>query len=387
MPIIPITTTDALAIFCKRQKNAEFLTVDTEFMREKTYYPILCLIQIGGPAEAAIIDPMATGINLEPIHDLMCDKSILKVFHAARQDMEIFYYEMGELPSPIFDTQLAAMVSGFGDQIGYEPLVAKITGVRMNKQSRISDWSRRPLTPQQLTYALGDVTHLRPVYEKLNSSLIESGRSHWLDEEMAVLTAKKTYSANPSDAWQRIKTRSNEPRFLALLQAVAAWREREAQRSDKPRNRIARDDTLLDLAGRAPSNFEGLSRTRGLSPNLARGRSGEMLLSAIAKGQSVPEYRAPTKKIKKPLPPGVGPVTELLKVMLKRCSEEMGVASKLIATVSELEQIAADDNADVRTLKGWRKKIFGNQALALKRGEISITIEKNLIKIIPKFTA
>ena len=276
MSITPITETGPLAAFCKRQQSAQFLTVDTEFMREKTYYPILCLIQIGGPSEAVIVDPTAAKIDLEPLYELMINQSILKVFHAARQDMEIFYYKMGKLPFPIFDTQLAAMVSGFGDQIGYEPLVAKITGARMNKQSRISDWSHRPLTSEQLNYALGDVTHLRSIYKYLDKRLIESGRSHWLDDEMAILTSKKTYAIEPNQAWKRIKSRNNTPRFLALLQAVAGWRESEAQRRNTPRNRICRDDTLLDLANRAPSNIESLRRTRGLPPNLSKGENEEI---------------------------------------------------------------------------------------------------------------
>ncbi|HAA93463.1 MAG: ribonuclease D [Rhodospirillaceae bacterium] len=380
--MVPITDSETLAAFCTRQKGTPFLTVDTEFMRERTYYPILCLIQIGGADEAVIIDPLADGIDLTPLYDLMRDNSILKVFHAARQDMEIFFYKMDELPGPIFDTQLAAMVCGFGDQIGYEPLVARITGARMNKQSRFSDWSRRPLSPQQLDYALGDVTHLRTVYEALAEQLDESGRTRWLDEEMAILTATETYDANPSTIWQRIKSRSTEPRFLAVLQAVAAWREREAQRRDIPRNRIARDDTLLDLAARAPKNLDELGRTRGLSNGFSKGKGGEILLKAIATGKAVPRDKAPVKKTKPPLPPGIGPVTELLKVMLKQCSEQSGVASRLIASVGDLELIAADDNANVRALKGWRRDLFGDQALALKRGELAIAVENNSIRLI-----
>lgn len=384
MTITPITDSGSLAAFCARQRGTPYLTVDTEFMRERTYYPVLCLIQIGGADEAVIVDPMAPEIDLTPLYELMRDVSILKVFHAARQDMEIFFYKMAELPAPIFDTQLAAMVCGFGDQVGYEPLVGKITGARMNKQSRFSDWSRRPLSSQQLDYALGDVTHLREVYEVLANRLAESGRAHWLDQEMAVLTATETYAAEPDKAWQRIKSRNTEPRFLAVLQAVAAWREREAQRRDIPRNRIARDDTLLDLAGRAPKSLDELGRTRGLSNGFAKGKGGDYLLKAIAEGRSTPREQAPVKETKPPLPPGIGPVTELLKVMLKQCSEQAGVASRLIASVGDLEQIAADDNADVRALKGWRRELFGDRALALKRGELAIAVENNAIRLLPQ---
>lgn len=384
MSITPITDTATLAAFCKRQQGTPYVTVDTEFMREKTYWPILCLIQIGGPDEAVIVDAMAPNIDLASLYDLMRDQSILKVFHAARQDLEIFYYKMGDLPKPIFDTQLAAMVCGFGDQIGYEPMVAKILSVRADKQSRFSDWSRRPLTDQQLNYALGDVTHLRLAYESLANQLEENGRSNWLDEEMAVLSSTETYAAEPANAWKRIKSRNIDSTFLSVLQAVAAWREREAQRRDLPRNRVARDDTLLDLAGRAPKSIEELVRTRGLSNGFAKGKSGDILLSAIAEGRALPKARAPVKELKPPLPPGIGPLTELLKVMLKQCSESSGVASRLIASVADLEQVAADDNADVRTLKGWRREIFGEQALALKRGELAITVKNNAIRLLPQ---
>ncbi len=384
MSITPITDTATLEAFCKRQQDTAYVTVDTEFMREKTYWPILCLIQIGGPDEAVIVDAMAPNIDLASLYDLMRDQSILKVFHAARQDLEIFYYKMGDLPKPIFDTQLAAMVCGFGDQIGYEPMVAKILGVRADKQSRFSDWSRRPLTDQQLNYALGDVTHLRLAYESLANQLKENGRSHWLDEEIAVLSSTETYAAEPANAWKRIKSRNIDSKFLSVLQAVAAWREREAQRRDLPRNRVARDDTLLDLAGRAPKTIDELVRTRGLSNGFAKGKSGDVLLSAIAEGRALPKAQAPVKELKPPLPPGIGPLTELLKVMLKQCSESSGVASRLIASVADLEQVAADDNADVRTLKGWRREMFGEQALALKRGELAITVKNNAIRLLPQ---
>ncbi|MBE90304.1 MAG: ribonuclease D [Rhodospirillaceae bacterium] len=380
----PITDTNTLQAFCKRQQGAQYVTVDTEFMREKTYWPILCLIQVGGLDDAVVIDAMAPKLDLTPLYDLMLDQSILKVFHAARQDLEIFYYKMGNLPEPIFDTQLAAMVCGFGDQIGYEPMVAKILGVRTNKQTRFSDWSRRPLTKQQLNYALGDVTHLRLAYESLAKQLEANGRSHWLDEEMAVLSSTQTYATEPANAWKRIKSRNVDSEFLSVLQAVAAWREREAQRRDLPRNRVARDDTLLDLAGRAPKTLYELAHTRGLSNGFSKGKSADILLRAIAEGRALPKTQAPKKEMKPPLPPGIGPLTELLKVILRQCSESTGVASRLIASVSDLEQVAADDNADVRTLKGWRREIFGEQALALKRGELAIVVENNAIRLLPQ---
>jgi ribonuclease D len=383
MAITPITETDSLAAFCERQKGVRYLTIDTEFMREKTYYPILCLIQTGGADEAVIVDVMAQDLDLEPLYALMRDRDILKVFHAARQDLEIFYNKMGGLPEPIFDTQVAAMVCGFGDQVGYENLIGKALGVRMNKQSRFSDWSRRPLSDQQLEYALGDVTHLRGAFEKLEAQLAANGRSHWLAEEMAVLCAPETYDMDPEKAWLRIKSRQGGTRFLSVLQAVAAWREREAQSRDVPRNRIVRDDTLLDIAGRAPQTAQDLAKTRGLSSGFAGGRLGEGLLTAIAAGLSVPKSKAPEKPKREPLPPGIGPVTDLLKVMLKQCCEQAGVASRLVANVGDLELIAADDDADVPALKGWRRELFGEQALKLKRGELAIAVENNGIRLIP----
>ncbi|MDA0656922.1 MAG: ribonuclease D [Proteobacteria bacterium] len=384
MQITPITNTDTLAAFCERQQGASYVTVDTEFMREKTYWPILCLIQVGGPNEAVIIDAMAPQLDLAPLFELMRDTSILKVFHAGRQDLEIFYYKMGGLPEPIFDTQLAAMVCGFGDQVGYEPMVAKILGVRANKQSRFSDWSRRPLSEQQLTYAVGDVTHLRPAYEALAGQLEQNDRSHWLNEEMAVLSSPETYALEPENAWKRLKGRNVEPGFLSVLQAVAGWREREAQTRDIPRNRVIRDDTVLDIAGRAPKTLDELGQTRGLSSGFAKGKNGEGLLEAIAEGLALPKSQAPKKVAKEPLPPGIGPVTELLKVMLKQCCEQADVASRLVASVSDLERIAADDNADVRALSGWRRELFGEQALALKRGELAITVRNNAIRLLPQ---
>jgi len=378
-----ISDTQALADFCDRIRTAEYLTVDTEFMREKTYWPILCLVQVASPDEAKCIDALAPDIDLGPLFDLMADERILKVFHAARQDLEIFYHLAGKLPKPVFDTQVAAMVCGFGDSVGYETLITKLTDEKVDKGSRFTDWTLRPLSDRQIDYALGDVTHLRPAYEKLAKKLHNNGREAWLGEEMAVLESPDTYSGNPDAAFRRIKARSTGPRMLAVLRELAAWREIEAQRRDLPRNRILRDEALAEIAHHTPKDSDQLARTRGLGTKLVNGSYGSQILDAVKKGIAVPDKDCPQPKDKARLPKGLGPVTDLLKVLLKMKSEDSDVASKLLASSADIELLAAfGEDADVKALKGWRREVFGEDALKLRSGQISIAIGGKKLKLI-----
>lgn len=378
----PITTTADLAAFVDRLQGTEFVTVDTEFMREKTYWPQLCLIQVAGPDEAAIIDPQADGIDLAPLFALMRDTSVLKVFHAARQDVEIFVHLTGEVPAPLFDTQVAAMVCGFGDSVGYETLVSRLTNGRIDKSSRFTDWSHRPLTERQLVYALSDVTHLRPVYEKLRNKLRKTGREHWLAEEMAILTDPATYRLAPEDAWKRIKVRAEKPRFLAVLREVCAWREREAQKKDIPRSRVVRDESLIEIAAHAPTSVEELARTRGLGDSLARGRYGTEILAAVQAALAIPEKDLPRPEARQDQPGGIAPTVELLRVLLRMVSEEEEVAARLIATSADLELLAASDTADIPAMHGWRREVFGEPALKLKNGKLALAMERKRVKLV-----
>ncbi|MFM2045764.1 MAG: putative ribonuclease [Pseudomonadota bacterium] len=377
-----ITTTADLAAFVDRLKGAEYVTVDTEFMREKTYWPQLCLVQVGGPEEAAAIDPLAPGIDLAPLFALMADEGVLKVFHAARQDIEIFFHLTGRIPKPLFDTQVAAMVCGFGDQVGYETLITKLTTARIDKSSRFTDWAQRPLTERQLTYALSDVTHLRPAYEKIAKRLARTGRAGWLDEEMAVLTDPATYRLDPEDAWKRLKVRADKPRFIAILKEVAAWREREAQRKDLPRNRVLRDEALVEIAAHAPTSIDDIARTRGLGAGMANGRYGTELLEAVQRALSIPEKDLPRPEKRVEPPQGLGPIVELLRVLLKMVGDDAEVASRLIANAADLEAIAADDHADVPALKGWRREVFGEAALKLKHGRLAMAVDGKRVKLV-----
>ncbi|WP_019644743.1 ribonuclease D [Novispirillum itersonii] len=372
-----ITDTDALKAFCDRQKGVPFVTVDTEFLREKTFWPQVCLIQVGGPQEAVCIDPLAEGLDLTPLFGLMRDRSILKVFHAARQDLEIFHNLMGDIPAPLFDTQVAAMVCGFGDSVGYETLVNKLAKAHIDKSMRFTDWARRPLSDQQVRYALSDVTHLRLVYEKLARRLESTGRADWLNEEMAFLTDTANYRVDPMEAWRRIKTRTKTPRFLGIVKALAEWREVEAQTRDIPRQRMLRDETLLEIAAHAPTTAEQLERTRGFSKGQAEGRMGQAILDAVARGKQMPMEDLPEPQDRKEIPAGVGPITDLLKVLLKMRCEEHDVAQKLVASSEDLEAIAMDDNADVMAMKGWRREIFGDDAIALKYGRLALCLSKD----------
>ncbi len=372
-----------LEAFCARQAKADFIAVDTEFMRDTTYWPKLCLAQVGGPEEAAAIDTLAPGIDLKPLFRLLANRKVLKVFHSARQDMEIFFLLMDRLPAPIFDTQVAAMVCGFGESVGYDTLVRKLAGRRIDKSTRFADWSRRPLKRSQVAYALSDVIHLRPVYERLRRRLEKTGRTAWLEEEMALLTDPQTYRLDPETAWLRLKTRSGDPRYLAILRALAAWRESEAQRRDVPRNRVLRDEQIFDIAAHRPATPDELARTRGLSRDVARGRIGQGILKALADGASVPEAQCPVPPPRVERPASLGPVVDLLKVLLKMQCEKHEVAQKLVASAADLERIAADDEAEVPALTGWRREIFGKEALKLKHGRLALGVEGAALKMVP----
>lgn len=379
----PITETAELADACERLARCDVVTVDTEFMRENTFWPKLCLVQLAGDDEAVLVDALAPDLDLAPLYALMDDPDTLKVFHAARQDVEIFVHRHGKVPQPLFDTQIAAMVCGFGDSVGYDTLVAKLTGQRIDKLSRFTDWANRPLSDKQLTYAAADVTHLRGVYAKLAERLARTGRAGWLDEEMAVLTDPATYRTDPREAWRRIKTQSDKPRFLAVLREVAAWRETEAQRRDLPRNRLLRDEAVIEIAASAPRTAQDLARIRGLSKGQAESRMGEALLKAVADGLAVPPEQAPRSTRREKAPKGVAPLVELFKVLLKACSEDHDVAAKLIANTADLEAIAMDDQADVPALHGWRREVFGTAALDLKHGRIALTAAPGRVRLVP----
>src|SRR5438105_4332967 len=378
-----ITDSAAVAAFCARQKGAQFVTIDTEFMRERTYWPILCVVQVAGPEEAVAIDALAEGMDLKPLLALMSDPNTLKVFHAARQDLEIFFQLSGEVPHPVFDTQVAAMVCGFGDAVSYETLVKRLAGATLDKASRFTDWAHRPLTERQIHYALADVIHLRTVYERLQHVLAENGRTGWFAEEMADLVDPAIYRSEPAEAWRRFRLRGRvERRFLGVLRALASWREEAAQTRDLPRGRIMRDEAVLEIAAHAPKTIEGLARTRSLGKGVAEGKLGQDILDAVAAGLADPDP-PPAIAQKAEAPPGIGPLIELLRVLLKQRCEDFQVAQKLVASADDLEAIAADDNAPVPALHGWRAEVFGNDALALKHGQLALTAGKNRIELVP----
>lgn len=380
-----VTESDSLANVCSRLSQAPFITVDTEFLRETTFWPKLCLIQMASSTEEVIVDPLADGIDLQPFYDLMADTSVVKVFHAARQDIEIVHHQAGVIPKPLFDTQVAAMVCGFGDSVGYENLIRQITGHQIDKTSRFTDWSRRPLTDKQLAYALADVTHLRDAYANLKQQLDGSGRAHWLAEEMAVLESPATYTTDPRDAWKRIKFKTRSKRALAVLIEISAWREREAQARDVPRNRIVKDEALQEIALQMPKQTADLDRLRAVPRGFGRSGQARDLIDAVHRGLRTDTSDLPNpRKGSEPLPQGLGPIIEMLKVALKIACDKNRVAQKLIATVSDLEKIAADDNADVPALKGWRREIFGEDALRLKHGEYCLAIEDGEAVVLPK---
>lgn len=373
-----ITTTAELADVCTRLARFPVITVDTEFLRETTYYPLLCVVQMASADEAVVIDTLADGIDLKPFFDLMANENVLKVFHAARQDIEIIWHHAGIVPHPVFDTQVAAMVLGYGDSIAYDQLVERVTGHRPDKTHRFTDWSRRPLTEEQVHYAVSDVTHLRDVFAALDADLKKRKRSDWVSEEMEVLTSPRTYDADPERAWERLKSRVRKPKELAVLMEVAAWREKEAQTRDVPRSRILKDDAVGDIATHAPTSLERLAGLRSLPKGFDRSKWGTDIVAAVQRGIARDPQTLP--KIERPRGNSNGSATvELLKVLLRMTSERYAVASKVIATVDDLEQIAADDNADVGALHGWRRELFGDAALALKHGRLSLAIEKGRV--------
>jgi len=377
-----ITDTDTLAEFCRSIADTEYIAVDTEFLREKTYWPQLCLAQIGGPERSVAVDPLAPGIDLEPLFEIMRNPRVLKVFHAARQDVEIFHHLTGSIPTPMYDTQVAAMVCGFGESVGYETLVTKLVGARVDKSSRFTDWSHRPLSDRQLEYALDDVIHLRPAFEKIRRRLKRTGRERWLEEEMAVLTDPATYEVEPDEAWRRLKIRGGKPRHLAALKELAAWREREARRRDLPRGRVLRDEALLEIATQAPVDIDELARARGGGRGLAEGKYGQDIIDAVRRARETPEHLLPHVEHRDEPPPGAGAIVEMLRVLLRMKCDDNHVAGKLIASAADLDAIAADDEADVPALSGWRREIFGRHALDLKHGRIALAVVDRRVRIV-----
>src|SRR5215470_13409100 len=374
----PITATSALADACRRMAKHPFVTIDTEFLRETTYYPLLCVAQLASSDEAVVIDALAPGIDLKPFFELMANEKVLKVFHAARQDIEIVWHRANLVPHPIFDTQVAAMVLGHGDSISYDQLVQRITGDMLDKSHRFTDWTRRPLTEAQLVYAVSDVTHLRDVYLKLVDDLKQRGRAEWVEDEMRILTSPETYRLEPGNAWQRLKTRVRKPKELAVLIEVAAWREREAQARDVPRGRVLKDEVIADIAVQAPTSSDKLKHLRSLPKGFERSRWGEAIIEAVTRGLERDPKMLP-RPARVQVAANGGAVVELLKVLLRMISESHHVAAKVIATVGDLERIAADDNADVPALSGWRRDLFGEKALALKHGKLALAVEHNRV--------
>lgn len=379
MPLI--TTTEALTAFCSSLKGSKYIAVDTEFMRERTYWPKVCLIQVAGGDVAKAIDPLAEGMDLSPLLELLYDRNILKVFHAGRQDLEIFYNLTQQVPQPLFDTQIAAMVCGFGEAASFATLCSKLLKKEIDKSSRFTDWSYRPLSDKQVQYAMNDVVLLRPIYEKLVEMMHKAGRTAWVEEEMRAQLDPKLYMLEPMEAWLRLKLFSDKPRVRAVIRDLAAWRESEAQRVDVPRQRIMRDETLMEIANHSPSSLEELSRTRGLSKGYIDGPQGEQILALIERAKHLPQDQLPAGVPKKNLPSWIGPTVELLKVLLRYISDKHDVAPRLIATTDELELIAAKDTADVPALQGWRRELFGQHALRLKKGEITLGMERGAVKM------
>lgn len=383
--MITLTTTDELAAFCEKARAHPYITIDTEFLRERTYYSKLCLIQLAVPGksdeDAVLVDPLVEGLSLKPLYELFLDESVVKVFHAARQDLEIFFIEGGVIPVPLFDTQVAAMVCGFGEQVGYETLVRKIAREALDKSSRFTDWSRRPLTDAQQHYALGDVTHLRVVYEFLNREIQKAGRQKWVEEELEILTNPGTYVVEPDDAWKRLKTRTNSGKFLAIARELAKFREIYAVSRNVPRTRVYKDDALLELASTKPQNTQDLGRSRLLLREARRGEIAEGILQAVSDGMNcAPEnYPQPdTRREKLQVNPALA---DLLRVLLKAKCEDSGVAQKLVATAADLDAVAAGFR-DVKALSGWRSEVFGNDALRLCDGKIGLAVRGNSVEVI-----
>ena len=381
MVMQPITTSAALEAICAEIRSHPFVAVDTEFMRETTFWPRLCLIQVATADEAWVLDPLAEGIDLAPLLRILADTTIVKVFHAARQDVEIFY-NLGVIPQPLFDTQVAAMAAGFGDQVSYDSLVRQMLNTDLDKGSRFTDWARRPLSEAQLSYAAGDVIWLAKLYPKLRERLQREGRLAWVAEEMAGLTSPQLYDTDPDKAWKRLKPRRFTPRYLAAFKAVAAWRERTAQERDQPRGRILKDEAIDEIATQLPLDAEGLNRLRSVPKGFGGSRFGQDMIEALKAALADPEAHAPEVTREPRREPAPASVVELLKVLLKSRSEDSNVAPKLIATVADLEKIAIDDEADVEALQGWRRKLFGEDALKLKRGELALVLNGAKVEVV-----
>ncbi|QJP13213.1 ribonuclease D [Starkeya sp. ORNL1] len=374
-----ISSTSDLAGACERLARHPFITVDTEFLRETTFWPKLCVVQLASLDEAVVVDALAEGLDLAPFFELMANEQVLKVFHAARQDIEIVWHLAGIVPHPVFDTQVAAMVLGHGDSISYDQLVQRLTGHVLDKSLRFTDWSRRPLSTAQITYAEADVTHLRDVFVKLDADLAKRGRSEWVSEEMAVLTSPETYRQEPEHAWERLRSRARKPKELGVLIEVAAWREREAQGRDMPRSRILKDEVIGEIATQQPTTPERLAQLRSIPKGFERSRAGEQILEAVKAGLARDPKTLPRIERERPLSNGASATVELLKVLLRMTSEQHGVAAKIIATVDDLEQIASEDEAEVGALRGWRRELFGERALALKAGRLALAMQRGRV--------
>ena len=377
-----ITKSADAAEFCNEVSAAEFVAVDTEFVREKTYWPILCLVQIATPDRAVAIDPLANGIDLQPVYDLMANTSVLKVFHSASQDMQVMFNATGRMTEPVFDTQIAAMVSGYGDQPAYATLVEKIVGVTIDKRSQMTDWSLRPLTDHQIEYAIGDVTHLIKVYNRLTADLESSGRTNWAQEEMGHLRDRGLYDLNPRELWRRVRLRRPTRRALAVLREITEWREVSAQRRNIPRGWVCRDEVLAEIALNAPQTPTALERVRGINERFAHGRDGNAVLDAVQVGMELPDAQRPDTGKGRPPLKGHETLVALLQALLKLRCDENGIAAQLVANRRELDRIATEDDPDIRTLTSWRREIYGNDALALKRGEIALTADGLTVRVV-----
>jgi ribonuclease D len=382
-----ITSSSELAAVCARLAKHPFVTVDTEFLRETTFWPKLCVIQLASAAEAVAVDALAPGMDLTPFFDLMVDPAVVKVFHAARQDVEIVWHLSKRIPEPLFDSQVAAMVLGYGDSISYDQLVQRTNGTQLDKTSRFTDWSKRPLSPAQIDYAIADVTHLRDVYVKLTGELDKRGRNEWVAEEMRVLTSPDTYRQEPERAWERFRSRVRKPRELAVLMEVAAWREREAQARDVPRSRVLKDDSLFDIALTGPKSVEALGAMRSIPKGWERSRDGMAVVEAVQAGLARDPRELPAIDKHRPQSQSQSATVELLKVLLKMVAEKHHVAAKVVATSDDLDRIAESDEADVGALKGWRRELFGDKALALKHGKLALAIERGRVTTVERTPA
>lgn len=377
-----LTTTQELAEFCSAAAKYPYVTVDTEFLRERSYYSKLCLIQIAYPGEgdenAVLVDPLSAEMSLDPLYELFLNDSVLKVFHAARQDLEIFFVDAGIIPKPLFDTQVAAMVCGFGDQVGYETLVRKVAKESLDKSSRFTDWSRRPLSDAQKTYALADVTHLRVIYEKLAAKLARNKRAHWVEEELEILTNPETYIMRPQEAWKRVKTRTNSARVLGIVRELAEFREAFAQSNNIPRNRVFKDDALIELASTKPQSIDDLQRSRLLLREARKGDIAKGILAAVSKAMALQPEQLPSVEKKEDTPDANPALCEMLRVLLKAKTEHLGVAAKLVASAADLDAMAAGDR-DLDMLRGWRSEVFGDEAKRLCQGEIGLVAKGRVV--------